>query len=315
MLAPVIHIDPALIDTDAWYTVLDDIHFTRCHGPDSARFLQGQLSCNLQKLTVAHSLRGVLCNLKGRVITDLVVVSDPDDILLLTWHNMHSAMVSVLNKYRVFFKTALEPAGNRFLAIGLGGPACHSLAADAGITLPSETDQTIQHNGLKLIALPNSELNTSPRFLCVADLQNAEACRLLEILRSRFSVLPESLWRLADIRSGMVHIRPEQSEVFTPQLLNYDINGTIDFRKGCYTGQEIVARMHYKAEAKRRLHHIRLQTETSLQSVIHEYDVELVNKITLTDGSIEALVIINEKSLPAVASQAFLTSFSVVHSQ
>ena len=315
MLTPVTQVDPALIDKDAWYAVLDDIHFTRCHGPDSVRFLQGQLSCNLQKLSVTQSLRGGLCNLKGRVITDLLVVSDSDDILLLTWHNMHSAMVSVLNKYRVFFKTALEPAGNRFLAIGLGGSACRALAADAGITLPSEADQTIQHGGLKLIALPDSALNTSPRFLCVVDTEIAEACRLLEVLRSRFSVVPESLWRLADIRSDTVHIRPEQSEVFTPQLLNYDINGIIDFRKGCYTGQEIVARMHYKAEAKRRLHHVRLQTEMLLQSVIHEYDVELVNTITLSDGSTEALVIINEKYLPAGASQTFLTSFSVVHSQ
>jgi folate-binding protein YgfZ len=76
----------------------------------------------------------------------------------------------------------------------------------------------------------------------------------------------ESSWRLADIRSGIAHIRPGQQELYTPQLLNYDVSGVIDFKKGCYTGQEVVARMYYRAEAKKRLYHVVLPLHETLSA-------------------------------------------------
>ena len=69
-------------------------------------------------------------------------------------------------------------------------------------------------------------------------------------------------WLRADIEAGIVHVTPNLSEEFTPQLLNYDLSGLIDFKKGCYTGQEIVARMFYRGTAKRRL-----QLASSSQSI------------------------------------------------
>lgn len=298
----------------AWCTPLTGYEFTLCEGADSAKFLQGQLSCNLQKLSASHSLRGALCNLKGRVITDLHVIPDETGILLLTRHGMRDKMLATLNKYRVFFKTTLLPLDDQLLVVGLGGTNLSTVASSLGIRLPQGTDEVITHSGLRLIALPPSQLSQSVRYLCVAEISNPSAQTALQTMMSELDSAPETLWQLADIRDGIAHIKPSQSELFTPQLLNYDINGVIDFKKGCYTGQEIVARMHYRAEAKRRLYHVCTTSLSAYESITDNNDVELVDTLQLGDGSVESLLIINEKSLQAVASQASLTSFLTTHS-
>lgn len=315
MPAATTQIDPVQAEPAAWYTVLSDIDVTLCEGADSLRFLQGQLSCNMQKLSASLSLRGALCNLKGRVIADVRAVADGNEILLLTWHGMQGKLLSTLDKYRVFFKTTLTATDQRFTVIGLGGANCQSAAAALGTALPLQADEMITHKAVKIIALPPSSLNKQARFLCIVDTGSADAIPMLAAIHNNFVSVPESYWQLADIRDGTVHVSAEQSEVFTPQLLNYDINGVIDFKKGCYTGQEIVARMFYKAEAKRRLHYLRSNSVNQLESILKDHDAELVKQFVLADGSVESLTIVNEKSLPAVASQAFLSSFATVHSQ
>lgn len=273
------------LESGAWYTPLPGFEFSLCQGVDSARFLQGQLSCNLQKLTPVYSLRGALCNLKGRVITDLRVLLDNNGILLLSQYGMREKMMATLNKYRVFFKTTLEPVDGRLLAVGVGGSDWVSIATSMGIPLPVVPDEVVEHSGLRIIALPSSKLNPFPRFLCIADSADSAATEIMQAVMARLDVVTNALWRLADIRDGDAHIRPEQTELFTPQLLNYDINGVIDFKKGCYTGQEIVARMHYKAEAKRRLYH---STVTSVDD-----QADILDQVLLPDGSVESLIILN----------------------
>lgn len=306
--------DASLLESGAWHTPLTDIEFTLCHGQDTARFLQGQLSCNVLKLTPANSLCGALCSLKGRVITDLQLVADEKGILLLTRHAMRDKLISTLDKYRVFFKTSLEPVNNTLSAIGLGGPDCALAASSIGIVLPDSVHQVTHQTGLKILQLPQSPLNKYPRFMCIFDSSCAEAVSLKQLIVKQFEVRPESLWHLADIRDNIVHVTPAQSEIFTPQLLNYDINGVIDFKKGCYTGQEIVARMYYRSEAKRRLHHLKATSAAIHLCCVETNAVEIVDAIELLDGSVESLGIINEKSLQAVANQVTLTSFSKTHS-
>jgi hypothetical protein len=106
-------------------------------------------------------------------------------------------------------------------------------------------------------------------------------------------ILPDDLWQLADLRDGEVNIKPEQTELFTPQLLNYDINGIIDYKKGCYTGQEIVARMHYRAEAKRRLYHCKVATGVECKAGDLSGHEDTIAQLHLADGSVESLIILN----------------------
>lgn len=296
-------LDARLLDISAWYTPLPGFEFTLCSGHDSARFLQGQLSCNVDKLTPTQSLRGTLCNLKGRVITNLQLLADPDGIVMLTQHGMREKMLATLNKYRVFFKAEFSPCDARLTAIGLGGSKVQALAEALSIVLPAQADQCHTQPGLRVVRLPQSGLNAHPRFLLVAESDTAAA--LLEQLQQTGATqLPPALWRLADIRGGLVNLRPAQSEQYTPQLLNYDINGAVDFKKGCYTGQEIVARMHYRAEAKRRLYHSIVQPETVAPAVADE---DLLDAMVLADGSTEALLVM---SISEAENYSSLSAFS-----
>ena len=91
---------------------------------------------------------------------------------------------------------------------------------------------------------------------------------------------------MADIAAGIAHIRPGQQELYTPQALNYDTDGVIDFRKGCYTGQEVVARMYYRAEAKKRLRYITLEAGQPVPE-----NSEVVDALELPSGQTHALAI------------------------
>lgn len=291
MLPAATVVDPAKLESGAWYVPLTGLEFTLCQGTDSARFLQGQLSCNVQKLADNKSLRGALCNLKGRVITDLRVVSDNTGILLLTQYGMREKLLTTLNKYRVFFKTTLEPLDNTLQAVGLGGPQLGQVAASLGLQLPSSADDVVMFSGLRIIALPTSLISRWPRFMAVYHCADGAAQHALQLLATQADELAVMLWQLTDVRDGQVHIRPEQTERYTPQLLNYDINGVIDFKKGCYTGQEIVARMHYKAEAKRRLYYRQLSADNTPGGAAGA-EIDVVDQVVLPDGSVESLVIL-----------------------
>jgi folate-binding protein YgfZ len=143
--------------------------------------------------------------------------------------------------------------------------------------------------------MPMTSLYTLPRILVVFERSSEPSQVLWQTLQPLLEPVPESMWTAADIRTGQAHPDLSQSEVFTPQLLNYDINGAIDFKKGCYTGQEIVARMFYKSDAKRRLYYMNSETvpgSDESEGVCASAE-DVVMSVSYADGSIESLVILN----------------------
>lgn len=270
----------------AWLAQLGDFSAVAVTGPDGQRFLQGQLSCNMMLLSAKHSLRGALCNLKGRVIADMQVLLDGDRILLLCQRGMAEVVLATLNKYKVFFKTELQEITDQLVVLGIGGEQCEQALLACGIEPPAGLSECAADAG-QLVYRAAGE---APRFCCI--LGDAGAALAAE-LSSRCESVSEEYWQMADIRAGLAHIRPGQQELYTPQVLNYDITGVIDFKKGCYTGQEIVARMHYRAEAKKRLQYIRYgKANEPASGNDAATNGEIVNYVEYPKGSIEALAIV-----------------------
>lgn len=271
--------DAATDDTHpAWLSRLsaDIIAVT---GEDSVRFLQGQLSCNMTRLSPTQSLRAALCSLKGRVAADLCVIRHENTILLICSAGMADTVLTALNKYKVFFKTELQNVSDQYIILGVAGVDCEQTLCAVGIDIPETMDASTLAHGAAFVRVQESPA----RFYCVLRSAHGE---LASTLSSRFKSGSEQDWRLADIQAGIAHIRPGQQEMYTPQVLNYDINGVIDFKKGCYTGQEVVARMYYRADAKKRLRHITLAKGQQFQE-----NSEIVDSIGLADGRTQALVI------------------------
>ena len=269
----------ATITRHAWLAELGDTDIIAVTGPDSERFLQGQLSCNMNRLSATQTLRAALCNLKGRVVADLRVIMHHERILLLCSAGMADIVLSTLNKYKVFFKTELKKANDQFVVLGLAGDDCTAALSALGIEVPQGADSCLAAQGAAIVRVQDMPA----RFCCVLSGPDDE---LVSALSSTCASGTEQDWRLADIRAGIAHIRPGQQELYTPQVLNYDINGIIDYKKGCYTGQEVVARMYYRAEAKKRLRYLALDTLEHLPK-----GSEIVETIELSPGDIQTLVI------------------------
>lgn len=241
---------------NATLIALPEFDILRISGADTDRFLQGQLSCNMEMVTGSQSRPGLYCNLKGRIIADFVALrEDTDAVLLRCASDMATVLQERLQKYSVFFTTAMQVEDERWQRFGLSGPEAAAVIEALGPTPPEIDWQTASAGSLRIIRLPGPET----RFEILLP-----AGEPLPPVLSEVGLSTERLfWQLADIRSGRLPINRENSEQFTPQALNLDISGSIDFRKGCFTGQEVVARMYYRSTAKKRLHHVVTQDPLS----------------------------------------------------
>lgn len=239
---------------------LQNYEFIRISGADRISFLQGQLSCNTDLLCAGRSLPGALCNLKGRVIADFRLVEHNEDIIMQCAAGMADKIHATLSKYAVFSKVELSQLQGKDnsapVALGIIGRGIFEALSILNLDLPKSNDGVSSSATSKVVRV--SGLSERVEIWMHT---KAAAEQLLATLEEE-KIDDIEPWLRADIEAGIVHVTPNLSEEFTPQLLNYDLSGLIDFKKGCYTGQEIVARMFYRGTAKRRL-----QLASSSQSI------------------------------------------------
>ncbi|MDA1370497.1 MAG: hypothetical protein O2971_07025 [Proteobacteria bacterium] len=234
---------------------LSHFQFVRISGADTIKFLQGQLSCNIELLSPQRSLTGALCNLKGRVIADFRALQLGEACLLQTSPGMAEKIVATLAKYAVFSKVELEVLEPGPPVAGCSGEdAAGMLAANFGM-LPAEDHTVVTAGSISIVKIPG----LVDRF----ELYCWEAADVADGLTDLgFAVNADPMhWLYEDLKVGILHLQSAQSEAYTPQLLNFDISGVIDFKKGCYTGQEVVARMYYRGSPKKRLFLLSSATE------------------------------------------------------
>ena len=224
---------------------LKDYEFIRVKGPDTLQFLQGQVTCDTEKLNAETSLVGALCNLKGRVIADFSLILDGDDCLLRTQLGMAEIIIKTLSKYAVFSKVKLIVETEFTRVIGLLAEDGENLLLDTLGPAPANTFCCTVNPNAIVIRLPG-QIN---RF----EIWIREEKALSHWKAEGNQVELTDTWYREDLLQGIVHVIPKNTEEYTPQLLNYDVSGVIDFSKGCYTGQEVVARMHYRGKPKKKL--------------------------------------------------------------
>ena len=186
-------------------------------GPDAARFLQGQLSADIEKLAVGASTLAGLHNPQGRVVALLAITrATHDEWLAVLPMELIGAVAQRLRKYVLRSKLQIVEVGDALRVVG-------SDTEVAGF--PS-----LAWGARRLLLVPG------PR-LAEFDFPEAAAAR----------------WQSADVAEGLPQVYAATSETFVAQMLNLDLLGAIAFDKGCYTGQEVIARSHYRGRVKRRL--------------------------------------------------------------
>lgn len=236
-----------------YLTALTDKQLLIVKGPDSCKFLQGQVTCDVKELSSATTRIGAQCNPKGRMLLSFRALQmDSETIALRMPAEMIESAQKTLGKYIVFSKAKLQIASD-FAVFGLYGADAAALAARFFPELPAEDDGWTTNNGSYLIQLD------SDRFECW--IANAAIDHFQELMSAHTQSANSHDWQLLDIAAGIADIHPDTVELFTPQELNYQLINGINFRKGCYTGQEIVARLHYRGKLKRHMY--RLETTTT----------------------------------------------------
>ncbi len=220
----------------------------RASGTEAELFLQGQLSNDLRRLGAAQAQLSSYNSPKGRVLDLLVLRRDSDSILLEARHDTLGATLKRLRMFVLRSKVALEDLGARYAAFGLSGPAAAELLRQAGLPQPAQDWDCADADGVTVMRRPGAG---APRYSVHAAPERLAA--LWGEFASQSRPVGTAAWRLLDILAGLPAIRPQTADHFVAQMLNLDHLGAISFSKGCYPGQEIVARMHYLGNLKRRM--------------------------------------------------------------
>ena len=207
-------------------------------GKDAAKLLQGQLTCNVNDVTEIKSSPGALCNPKGRAITTFFLVKTGDVFLMVLPEELLEPVKKRLQMYVLRSDVTLTDGSDTLCLIGL----CHP---------PAQAEPLFGTSQQEVISVNLSA--TQSRCLIIAEANKAIALWSERVGNQGFQPESSDQWRYLDILSGIPWLTTETSEEFIPQMLNLDLLGGISFNKGCYTGQEIIARTHYLGKTKRAL--------------------------------------------------------------
>lgn len=215
-------------------------------GPDAEKFLQGQLTNDIRAVDAAHSQLSAHCNPKGRVLSLFRIFRCDETLYLALPETLLRPALERLRKYVLISKVTLEPETTlaQFGYSAAGDTRCLS-----GILkpLPEAVDGVSRAGAITVLRIagpyPRYEFIGAPEALAA----------LWTALQAHAAPVGAGPWELLDILGGVPVLHPQTVEEFVPQMLNLDHFAAINFKKGCYTGQEIVARTHYLGKLKRRM--------------------------------------------------------------
>lgn len=239
--------EAALLGTRDLLVALPQLGLLAAQGGDAEGFLQGQVSCDLRQLTTSRALFGGLSSPKGRLLATMVLRRTDESVWLEAPAELTENIRKRLSMYVLRADVRLRDASAEYPAIGLIGDRVGPLLEAAGLPVPESPLAAAQAHGVRVLRHPGQPLRVSLR---------AESARLPELwqrlARDARPVGP-TVWTLAGILAGVPTIREATQDHFVAQMVNLDRLGGISYDKGCYTGQEVIARLHYRGNLKRRM--------------------------------------------------------------
>jgi folate-binding protein YgfZ len=227
----------------------------RVSGEDAASFLQNLFTNDIHALNIHQAQLSGFCTPKGRLLASFLVVRRSEDFLLILPKELCANLQQRLSMYVFRSKVSVVDASNELSLVGL---TQHENQTYKISDLPDATYSAVEINTHLLIKIPDS---LTSRYLCIGSQQElGHLCS--NLLSSSWEITNEASWQLFNITQGLPDVYQTTQEKFTPQQLNFDLIGGVSFKKGCYPGQEIVARLHYLGTPSRRLFSAQCKSET-----------------------------------------------------
>ena len=257
---------------------LEHLGIIRVTGADAASFLQGQLTNDVVLQKLEESRLAAFCNAKGRMQASFIICKRPavdaaqttPDIYLICSRDILAPTLKRLSMFVMRAKAKLTDVTDEFSIYGLTGNNINNIAKEAINTPATAIFNTILKDNDTFITLrPSAGQN---RALCIMPSTSTHPAG---------EALATELWHWGEVQAGVATISLPVVEAFVPQMLNYESVGGVNFKKGCYPGQEVVARSQFRGTLKRRAYIVQINVSSNTDSqpivgneVFHESDAE-----------------------------------------
>lgn len=249
-----------LVRAESALLLMDGSHLGLIHfsGDDVHNFLQGQLSCDIHTTDSGKATYGGYCTPKGRLLSSFLLWQDisSQGYLMQLPVELVDAIVRRLKMFVLRAKVSIQDDTDKCIRIGVAGRNAHALLQDI---LPGETIST---ELLSITSILDGQVicHNENRFEILVS--PAHAPLLWEQLSGQAHCVGTAVWDWLEIREGIPAIFKATQEQFIPQMINLDAIGGVSFKKGCYSGQEIVARTQYLGKVKRRMYRAHLALDS-----------------------------------------------------
>jgi folate-binding protein YgfZ len=249
---------------------LEHLGIIRVTGADATSFLQGQLTNDVALLPMNESRLAAFCSAKGRMQASFTIYKRPaidatqttPDIYMVCSRDILAATLKRLSMFVMRAKAKLTDVTDEYNIFGLTGNTINLIATEA-----INTPATVIFYASTVIALHPALGQT--RALCITPVGDTAPAG---------EILSAELWNLGEVHAGIATITAPIVEAFVPQMLNYESVGGVNFKKGCYPGQEVVARSQFRGTLKRRAYVVQIDATNSQpfvsQEIFHESDAE-----------------------------------------
>lgn len=285
--------------TETIMTDLSHHGLIRFSGNDAQTFLQSQLSCDVRESNRQQAQYGSYCTAKGRVLASFLLWRQSDDYLMQLPVSLIASIQKRLALYVLRAKVQLTDASNNLARIGIAGPNAALLIKEITGSShdPNQSLQIAHHEKISILYL------SQQRMELITPIENAPT--LWEHLNQHATPVGTDCWDWLTIQAAIPTILPETQEAFLPQMINLDAIGGISFKKGCYPGQEIVARTQYLGKLKRRmfLAHIATTETINTGDALFSTDMDdqssgnIVNAAPSPYGGFDILAVIQQSSV------------------
>jgi folate-binding protein YgfZ len=286
-------------------TVLCDLSqfgVLRVHGEEAQGFLHNLFSSDVNALTPQHAEYSSFNTAKGRALATFLIWRTGTEFFLQLPQSLLAPIRKKLSMYVLRAKVKIEDASNELVCLGISGTNSAALIKEHVTTqLPRElydVEGASHQSGIgpnshfSVIRLGDNrfQINTAPQY----------APALWHNLAKGAHPAGSPCWDWLDIRAGIPWILPQTQEAFVPQMINLDLTGAVNFKKGCYPGQEVVARMHYLGKPKRRMYLAHVLSESAPQPGAELFSMEaegqscgqVVNAAPAAGGGYDLLAVV-----------------------
>ena len=251
----------------------------RIEGPEAEKYLQGQLTADLNQLGPDRSLLTANCSPKGMVISAIrLFMRQPGQLLARLPRAIAEPALTNLKKFSVFSKVDIEATDDDWVGLGLIGCGATKLLSQLGIEAPAQPNQQTGYRDAIIVRA----VGEAERFEIWCPTAQAQA--LWQSLSAQATCTAPACWIQSEINAGLVQLDSASIDSYIPQMLNLQAVDSISFDKGCYTGQEVVARLQFRGKLKKLMYAGRCETGAKIGDTLYSTTGRSAGKVLAVIG-------------------------------